>query len=417
MAAQVLDQVSLGYQLYWNAQREPAAVGLAIGTHGAQMTDGPALLAALQGLWPLKALPLLLAVSSGELLSSLLDTAQAGSPGLILDESTLRDPAMARRVHQAHQRGLALLWRGAPGARPPSSLAPCFSSLLLTLTAQEALAGLQASRLKPKAFDQPWSAPSRSALPSGHLYADVASRRLVDLCLDELNAWGVAGWPVDEVLDGYGKRLIQPARSVITRLMEAVDTDDSTADIDQLLRREPILAYRLLRFANSAGLGLRIPVDSLSRAVKALGYAQLRAWLREQLPRASSDPDLLPISTAMALRARLMVQLQSEGAGQCSEEDVYLCGLLSQMDLLLGEPLSAVLARLPLPAPVKTALLQQTGPIQAALEIATALESDHTDRTRLLCELHQVEAQTVNELLLKTLAQTRHHPAKSVLLV
>jgi hypothetical protein len=416
MSDDVLDQVSLGYQLYWNAQREPAAVGLAIGTHGVPLTDGPTLLAALQSLWPSKALPLQLAVSSAALLSSLLDYAQPGSPGLILDESQLRDPSMARRVHQAHQRGLALLWRGAPGARPTTALAPCFSGVLLTLTAQEALAGLQASRLKPKAFEQPWLTPTRSAAPSGYLYADVASRRLVDLCLDELNAWGVAGWPTDEVLDGYGKRLVQPARSVITRLLEAVDADDSNADIEALLRREPILAYRLLRFANSAGLGLRMQVDSLSRAVKALGYAQLRAWLREQLPRASHDLDLMPISTAMTLRARLMVQLQP-GSDLCPDEDAYLCGLLSQMDLLLGEPLPTVLARLPLSAPVKAALLQQAGPLRAALEIATALESDHTDRTRLLCELHQVEAKTVNRVLLHTLAHTRHQPAKSLLLV
>ena len=416
MSDDVLDQVSLGYQLYWNAQREPAAVSLAIGTHGAPVTDGPALLAALQDLWPSKALPLQLAVSSAALLSSLLDHAQPGSPGLILDESQLRDPSLARRVHQAHQRGLALLWRGAPGARPTTALAPCFSGVLLTLTAQEALSGLHASRLKPKAFEQPWLAPTRSGAPSGHLYADVASRRLVDLCLDELNAWGVAGWPTDEVLDGYGKRLVQPARSVITRLLEAVDADDSNADIEALLRREPILAYRLLRFANSAGLGLRMPVDSLSRAVKALGYAQLRAWLREQLPRASHDLDLMPISTAMTLRARLMVQLQPGGDPR-PDEDAYLCGLLSQMDLLLGEPLPTVLARLPLSAPVKAALLQQAGPLRAALEIATALESDHTDRTRLLCELHQVEAKTVNRVLLHTLAHTRHQPAKSLLLV
>ena len=52
MSDDVLDQVSLGYQLYWNAQREPAAVGLAIGTHGVPLTDGPTLLAALQSLWP-----------------------------------------------------------------------------------------------------------------------------------------------------------------------------------------------------------------------------------------------------------------------------------------------------------------------------------------------------------------------------
>jgi hypothetical protein len=416
MTTAVLDQVSLGYQLYWNALREPAAVALSVGVQGRPAVNGLAFLQVLRQRWPKEAIPLLVSVSADTLLSQMLEQGATDSPGLIVDEAQLRDAALARRVHQAHQRGLTLLWRGEPGARPAAALAPCFKRLIVTMTAQQALGGLRAARLKARAGIAAAEPPPRGAVATGHIYAEVASRVLVDHCLDELDAWAVAGWPAEEVLDGYRRRLVQPSRQVVTRLLEAIDADDPPDTLVDLLHGEAILAYRLLRYANSAGLGLRVPVESLLHAVKALGYAQLRGWLREQLPRASSDLDLLPISATLALRARLMAQLQMLCSGATNPE-VQLCGLLSQMDLLLGEPLGQALARLPLPAPLKAALLTQSGPYQAALEIALALESPHTDRTRLLCELHETDHGLVNQTLLNTLAQTRYHPAKNLLLV
>ena len=397
MTTAVLDQVSLGYQLYWNALREPAAVALSVGVHGRPAVNGLAFLQVLRQRWPKEAIPLLVSVSADTLLSQMLEQGATDSPGLIVDEAQLRDAALARRVHQAHQRGLTLLWRGEPGARPAAALAPCFKRLIVTMTAQQALGGLRAARLKARAGIAAAEPPPRGAVATGHIYAEVASRVLVDHCLDELDAWAVAGWPAEEVLDGYRRRLVQPSRQVVTRLLEAIDADDPPDTLVDLLHGEAILAYRL-------------------HAVKALGYAQLRGWLREQLPRASSDLDLLPISATLALRARLMTQLQMLCSGATNPE-VQLCGLLSQMDLLLGEPLAQALARLPLPPPLKAALLTQSGPYQAALEIALALESPHTDRTRLLCELHETDHGLVNQTLLNTLAQTRYHPAKNLLLV
>ncbi|MEY4266871.1 MAG: hypothetical protein RIS90_1406 [Pseudomonadota bacterium] len=416
MAVDVLDQVSLGYQLFWNGLREPAAVALSVGAHGRTAVNAPALLQALRRHWPADAVPLLLAVPAGALLSQMLDHAPTDSPGLIVDEAQLQDAALARRVHQAHQRGLTLLWRGEPGTRPVAALAPCFKRLIVTMTATQALNGLRAARLKVRAGIAAAEPQPRGSAATGHIYAEVASRVLADHCLDELDGWAVAGWPTEEVLDGYRRRLVQPGRGVVTRLLEAIDADDPPDTLLALLQSEAILAYRLLRFTNSAGLGLRVPVESLPQAIQLLGYAELRGWLREQLPRASTDLDLQPISTALALRARLMAQLHASRSGAASA-DVQLCGLLSQMDLLLGEPLPQALARLPLSAPLKAALLTQGGPYQAALEIALAVESPHTDRTRLLCEHHEVDHLSVNQTLLQTLAQTRYQPAKSLLLV
>ena len=136
MSTAVLDQVSLGYQLYWNALREPAAVALSVGVHGRSEVNGRAFLQVLRQRWPKEAIPLLVSVSADTLLSQMLEQGATDSPGLIVDEAQLRDAALARRVHQAHQRGLTLLWRGEPGARPAAALAPCFKRLIVTMTAQ-----------------------------------------------------------------------------------------------------------------------------------------------------------------------------------------------------------------------------------------------------------------------------------------
>jgi c-di-GMP-related signal transduction protein len=143
-----------------------------------------------------------------------------------------------------------------------------------------------------------------------------------------------------------------------------------------------------------------------------LGYSVLRAWLLEQLPQASSDLNLQPVRTAMVTRAHLMERLLDAGEEDNLRREVYLCGLLSQIDLLLGEPLSTALQRLPLPERIQAALLQQAGPYRPYLDIATALESPRTRATQALCKAHEISLEEVNRALLRTLAALPAHPVR-----
>jgi EAL and modified HD-GYP domain-containing signal transduction protein len=88
-----------------------------------------------------------------------------------------------------------------------------------------------------------------------HLYDAVASRALAEHCLDDQGAWGVAGWPMEDVLHGYRHQRIQPNQRTIAALIEAIDADDSVDAIEHTLSDEPLLAYRFLRYTNSAALG------------------------------------------------------------------------------------------------------------------------------------------------------------------
>ena len=417
MSHTILGNISLGYQLIWNQLRQLSGVQLFVGTQDGARVDAAHLLSALDEVWSEQAPILLLSVQSPQLLSDLLDHATHSGPWIEVHETQLRGPGTAERVRRAHQRGLRMIWRGEPGARPNAGLAACFLRPMVTLTAEEALTSLRVSLRKYNGDDASPLLPLKSPVMTGHLYESVASRVLTEHCLDQQGAWGVAGWPMDDVLHGYRHKRIQPGHRSIVRLIEAVDADESTERLVQTLGEEPVLAYRLSRYLNSAGLGLGTPIDSLRHGLMVLGLSRLRAWLLEQLTQASSDLNLQPIRTSLVVRAHLMEHLLEAGDSDDLRQEVYWCGLLSQMDLLLGEPLGAVLGRIPLSDRIRAALLDHAGPYWPYLDVAMALESPGTQITNAKCENHQMSNEAVNRALLATLSHARLRPAKGLLLV
>lgn len=413
MAQTVLGSISLGYQLLWNQLRQPAAVQLFIDTDAEVPVDARHLLGALRELWPEQAPVLLLSIRSLPLLHEMLEQGGSNDPWIAVLEDGLADPVLAQRVHQAHQRGLRMVWQGEPGQRPGPAIGSCFHKLIIGLTADEALQALRISLQKQR--DQDGSAPAKSPVAAGHIYDGIASRALAEHCLDQQGAWALTGWPVEDVLHNYRQQLIQPGQTAIVRLIEAIDADVPLDTIELILSEEPVLTYRFLRYVNSAGLGLRSEVESIRRGLMVLGYSVLKAWLLEQLPHAASDLNLQPVRTTLVTRAHLMERLLDAGEEDNLRREVYLCGLLSQIDVLLGEPLATSLQRLPLPERVNAALLQQSGPYAPYLEIAAALESRDTRATHTLCNAHQIGLEDVNRALLRTLAAMLARPARGLL--
>jgi hypothetical protein len=410
MPTSILDQVTLGYQLVWNRLRQCCAVQLFVGARPAAGLDAPHLLTAIGSFWSAQAPSLLLCPQSSQLLCDLLDQAPIDGPRIEVNQASLHDPAIAQRVHHAHQRGLPMVWRGDPGQRPNVALAPCFGYTMVSLTADEALTSLRVSLHKHQHAHQ--EAPHtglRSPVLAGQIYESVASRVLVEHCLDQQDAWGVAGWPLEDVLHGYRHQRIQPGQQAIIHLIEAIDADASNELIEQALVDEPLLAYRFLRYANSAGLGLRTEIESVRHGLMVLGFAMVKSWLLEQLPHAASDLNLQPIRAAMALRAQLMAHLLDAGESDDLRREVVLCGVLSQIDLLLGEPLAAALQRVPLSGRITQALLGQTGPYAPYLAVACAQESANTAGLQALCDNHGLAVGEVNRVLLRALSAMRPH--------
>ncbi|MFZ3127743.1 MAG: HDOD domain-containing protein [Rhodoferax sp.] len=402
MVQSVLGSVTLGYEPIWNRQLQCAGVRLFVEADRSSAVDATHLLDAIAALWSTASPTLLLSVQSPALLNDLLDHTPTRGLWIEVPDHALLDPLLAGRARTAHQRGLPLVWTGDAGQSPPPAQAGWFQQTLRTLTPHEALAALRASLRQRQETASP--EPLNSPVVPGSIYQGLASQALVEHALDQRGVWGVAGWPTEEVLHAYRFRQVQPARPLLMALVQAIDADESLEILEHHLGNEPLLTYRFLRYANSAHLGLKTEVGTVRQGLMALGYARLRAWLVEQLPHASDDPNLAPIRAHMVLRARTMEQLADAGIEDDLRREVFLCGIFSQLDLLLGEPLGAAIHQLPLPGRIASAVVGQSGPYAPWLEVASALESSNTRMIRDVCQAHAMPADEVNRALLRTLA-------------
>ncbi|WP_296510479.1 HDOD domain-containing protein [Rhodoferax sp.] len=405
MSSSVLGSITIGYEALWDQWRKRFGVRLWLDPDSSSAVDATHLIESMQELWPAPRELCLLHARSPGLLADLLDHSSASNVWIEVPEQWLSDALLAGRVRKAQQRGVKLVWCGEPGEHPQADMAQWFHTTVLSLTPTQALGALRAALQRSQ--DGSSAAPRRRESPvqGGQLYESLASQALVEHALDQQHVRAVSGWPSEEVLYAYRYRQIQPARQALLDLVRAIDADESLDALEHALGREPLLCYRFMRYANSAALSLRNEIGSLRQALMTLGYSHLRAWLMEYLPHASADSNIDPIRHSMVLRARIMEHLADAGVEDDLRREVFLCGVFSQVDLLLGESLGAALHRLPLPGRVASAVVGQTGPYAPWLEVATALEGRNTKVIREVCRAHQIPTDEVNRALLRALAQ------------
>lgn len=402
MVQSVLGSLILGYRPLWNRARKLAAVQLYAHNEASAVVDAAHLLRTLQELWSAGSPPLLISAQTRQLLCDMLEHAPRGAPWIEVRGEWLSDSAIYTRVKAAHQRGLRLVWRGDIDKLPEPDIARCFDNSLLSLRPEDAAMALQAAATRQ---GTPANTPRPgSPVLAGQMYEGIASRALMEHCLDQNNALALAGWPVEDVLYSQRHQPQQPSHDVIFKLMKAIDAEQSLETFEEIMGEDPLLAYRFMVYTNSAALGLRTGIDSLRRGLVMMGYGSIKRWLSDQLPHASTDPNMRPVRETMLIRARLTAQLLDAGIENDLRREIYLCGLLSQIDQLLGEPLGTILRRLPLSERIYDATVLGTGPYASGLQMACALETDDASAIRQLCETHEMDLEEVNRALLRVLA-------------
>jgi EAL and modified HD-GYP domain-containing signal transduction protein len=97
---------------------------------------------------------------------------------------------------------------------------------------------------------------------------------------------------------------IRPSQAVIIQLINLVRKQATTAEIEEILKRDASLSFNLLRFINSSGFGLSCEITSFRHAVMILGLKKLFRWAALLLTtsRAGGVPAAVgvkrPMSTA-----------------------------------------------------------------------------------------------------------------------
>ena len=196
---------------------------------------------------------------------------------------------------------------------------------------------------------------------------------------------------------------LQPASMLIVQLMQMIQRNQDVREIEAVLKRDAALTYRLLRYINSPAIGAGVEIHSMRHAVTMLGYAPLFRWLSVLLAMSNAKASPPFMMKKAVMRGRF-VELMGKGMLPASDADnLFVVGMFSLIDRLLGVPMREVLGKVQLSEAVHQAILAREGAYGPFLALAESCEEDGV-LAASLAEALFMSADQVNAAHLSALA-------------
>lgn len=192
-------------------------------------------------------------------------------------------------------------------------------------------------------------------------------------------------------------RPLQGDRLRIMELLNKLKQEEDNSRLADALRRDPIVLFKLLRYANSPVTGLRTKVETAEQALMVIGRDKLYNWLTVLLyVSGESDGLEYALLNDSLVRGRLLELLGADKLGKQHANALFLTGMFSLLDVLFHKPLPKILSLLTLPDEIKQALVESSGPYYTFLQIAYACESGTPQELEEVAEANGILANDIN---------------------
>ncbi len=389
----ILGQVVLGYSPMIDRERTVTATRLTVFPARADAPlDAGALLAAIDQVWPEAGGKVSLNVLSETLLTDLLQAQPSANLMLEVPAFMACDPLHSSSIQSLYARGNTLLLKGRPRVDLPRDVLPCFKHSIIDIEDERRVDA---------------QTPQGMVREITHVQSGVRSLEQLDASFKR-GAVAVLGWPIDDVVRPQAGGRVQSDMTTIVELMRRIDREESIERLEETLRLDPTLAFKLLRYINSPAFGLRVEVASFRHALMLLGYTRLKRWLAVLLASASKDRDMKPVMFAALRRGLLMEELARTSVGASDEQmrnEAFICGVFSLLDRMMRQPFSELLQAVPVPDSVRQVLVDGVGPYQPMLEVVRAVENESLYDVRESAERLLLGVGEINRAVLRALAQ------------
>ncbi len=391
MESNILGQIALAYSPVIDRNRTVTATRVSVfPLQQGAVLDSTSLLDALSEVWPVGGPSVALNVLSESLLRDILERQPATHMMIEIPAFMASDPDNAKLITDLHANGNTMLLKGRPVRELPREVLPCFKHSIIDLSDDRRL-------------DQGSVAPSGVMRTISHVQSGVRTVADMEACFRR-GAVAVLGWPIHDAIDGATRAADQPGLQVIVQLIDQVHKEEDIEKLENTLKRDPPLAFKLMRYINSPAFGLSVEISSFRHAIMILGYQRLKRWLALLLATASKDVNLRPVMYAAVRRGLLMEELVRSSGDDEMRNEVFICGVFSLLDRMFRQPFSELLKTIPVPERVYMALAENTGPYQPYCDLVRAIEGETIDEIRHGAEQLITGFGEINRCILKALS-------------
>lgn len=388
----VLGQVALGYSPMTDRNRSVIASHLTVFPLRPDVQpDAAALLQALGEVWTGEGEGLALNIASESLLRECM--AALPPPHIMLEVPAFMagDAVNEELLRTLHAQGSTLMIKGRPAIELPPQVLPFFKHSIIDIA-------------DDRRIDQP--VPEGVVRQIGFVQSGIRGVKQVEDSFKR-GAAAVLGWPIDEPIGLGGGKGGAPDLKVVVELINRVDRQEPIDRLEAVLKNDPTLAFRLVRYINSPAFGLSVEIGSFRHAIMMLGYQKLKRWLALLLASASTDVNMKPVMFAAVRRGLLMEELVRSSGSEQLRSEMFICGVFSLLDCMMGQSFEQLLKSIPVPKDVFDALVHHSGPYRPYFDIVLAVEQESLFDIRDTCDKQMLSVAEVNRALLRALVAAR----------
>jgi EAL and modified HD-GYP domain-containing signal transduction protein len=197
-----------------------------------------------------------------------------------------------------------------------------------------------------------------------------------------------------------GRKMSSSEMSKLKLLKELSDEDFDPGKVSKIIETDLSLSYRLLRYINSASFGRREAIDSIRQAIMVLGQRNLSKWLQavlmSDLNPTPKGKELVFMSVRRAKFLELLGRMLREPPAR--PDALFVLGLFSLLDTLMGQPMDEIIQDLPLTAELADALKGSQNQARELLTLAEDLEQADWKSVKSVLDALKVPAQAASAL-------------------
>lgn len=138
--------------------------------------------------------------------------------------------------------------------------------------------------------------------------------------------------------------------------------------IKETIQKDLGLCFKLLKIMNSSNSEGNQEISYTKHAVTHLGVEELKRWISIMLTKEYQNQENFELLKICLLRGKLMALMSRELNHEALEDDFFLTGVLSSIDVIINDCMENILHSLALSKEVKDALLGKPGMIRTCLQ-------------------------------------------------
>lgn len=154
--------------------------------------------------------------------------------------------------------------------------------------------------------------------------------------------------------------------------------------IEDVINIDVAIPYKLLRYLNSSYFGLKSEIESIRHAVGFLGIKETRRFISLLALSELGKGKPSELVYASVVRAIFGEEIAKTSRYDINPDEMFLLGLFSSIDSILGVSMDKIMDHLPISFAVKEALAYKRGPLMNCLNLVMKYERGYWSAAAVL---------------------------------